>query len=213
MENQVETPVQNNKLKRLKEVLDSLNINLNNTSLIQDNKIIYIVNNQTYRTVMPNQRERVEAEDRRDILYTKLVTEGKYKTESQWRKILKENQDIDIAKLEVEKDTIIEKLKDTLLTLNERATGDPSIVNLKTEIKEIHDSFQKLSIQIADYLQPCIESRLKKEYIEYLTYACTEKPEKDNWVKVWNSFEDYQKDNSIIAHKAIEYLTKLIFTV
>lgn len=200
------------KFKRLQNILEELDININNQTLIQDNKILFQVEDHLYRCRMPNQQERFYADQKKNQLYLDLIQQPKTVTKKQLIKILKEHQNIDIDKLEHEKLTLSQKIKELYLDLVPYSDNEKKNIDSKKEkVEEIEKELMRLSLEISTYLGPCIESQVDACYIEYLTYLCTEKLKKeDQWISTWKTFEDFQNAERKLLNKSIESLTNLI---
>jgi len=194
-------------------VLD--NLGLNDSTIIQDNTLPFLIEDKFYRCRMPNQKEKTEAEDRRNRLYFKLLKEGGYLTRKQLKTLLKDKQDVDIEELELEKTKLLTQLQDFYLTLAQKMTEEAEVITtLKKEIVDIRAKYMKVSFEIITLLSACIEDRLEKEYMEYLTYLCTEQLEENGtWSKIWGSYDDFQSKNSKLENKAVEHLVYLFVNI
>lgn len=201
--------------EHIQSLLGTLESTLNDTSIIQDNKLNFIIEDSLYRCRMPNQREKTEAEDRKNRLYIKLLQEGGFLTRKQLKNLLKENQNIDIDKMEEEKYKLVTELQNLYLTLAPKLSSDIDAINsLKEKILNVKKAHMDISLEIVNYLSPCIEDRLEKEYIEYLTYLCTEKcVGNDTWEKTWATYNDFQNQNSKLENKAVEHFVYLFVNV
>lgn len=203
-----------NTLAQIKEILDTMEIKIDNTSLIQDNKIVYKFNEKLYRCRMPSQRERSEAEDKKNKCQTRLMAEGGYKSRVQLKQILKENGTIDIEALEAEKLKLTDELKQAWLDLallhdNEKE----AIEKMKNKAIDIENKHYDICMQIANYLSPSLDDRVEKEFVEFLTCVCTEQLVPDNkevWEPVWKDFKAFQDDVTHLPNKAVLILTHLL---
>jgi hypothetical protein len=65
-------------------------------------------------------------------------------------------------------------------------------------------------MDIATYLSPCLESRLEKFYIEFVTSVCTEQRVGEEWKRVWNSFDEFNNADTTISNKALANFTWLL---
>jgi len=203
-----------NSLAKIKDILDSMEVKIDNTSLVQDNKIVYKFNDRLYRCRMPSQRERAEAEDFKNKIQIRLMSEGGYKSRSQLKKILKENGTIDLNSLEAEKLQLQDDLKQVWLDMAILLDEDQSAIDImKAKAIEIENKHYDICIEIANYLSPSMEDRVEKEYVEYLTYHCTERTKLDSiegWEPVWKSFKEFQDDTTYLPNKAVVILTHLL---
>ncbi len=201
-------------LQKIKDILDTMDVKIDNTSLIQDNKIIYKFNDKLYRCRMPSQRERAEAEDFKNKCQVRLMSEGGYKSRNQLRKILKENGTIDLDTLEAEKLKLQEDLKQVWLDMAVLLDEEQSAIDImKAKAIAIENKHYDICIEVANYLSPSMEDRIEKEYVEYLTYFCTEKIKLDSsdaFEPVWKSFKEFQDDTSYLPNKSVVILTHLL---
>lgn len=206
------------KLEQIKDILASLNDTILQSHLIQDNKYTFNFQDKLYRVKMPSQRDKVNANDIMNKLYMKLINENmklpeneRHKTRVQLKQALKDSGLIDIAQLEKNKADLYKELNNLYNELAQVLSENiETIKQYEQKIIPIRDEFQKVSITIANYLQASIEDRKEKVYYEYLTYTCTEYLENNNWVKVWNQFEDYQNETSGLEDKAAEGMIALL---
>ncbi len=213
----MQTQMSEEKLERIKQLLLELDSKSFDQAIIQDNKIIFPYKKGLYRCKMPNQKIQSICEDDKNKYQIKLLEEGGYKTKSQLKIILKEKQDIDIDILEKQREEIRTRLKDAFMDLAQ-TSGDN-----KSKLKERRDKVQKVReelieciAEICECLAPSLEERVLKRYYEYATYLCTEKQtpgEDEKWVKVWDSFEKFEEDETILAYKAVQYLRTLLMSI
>lgn len=202
------------KIEQIKEILKDIDFDNTNQGIIQDNKIIFVCENKVYRCKMPNQRIQSECEDEKNIFQIKLLKEGKYVTRNKLKEILKKNQDIDIDELEEEKLKIKDTLKDAYLDLASIPTSSKEkLIKQKEKVQKIREDLIRVTFDICESLAPCLEERVMKRYYEYLAYSCTEKQTKkehDTWEKNWFDYEEFEKDETKLSYKAIEYIRILL---
>lgn len=205
------TPI---KMEDYLEMLESIDIDFDNPSLIQNNKSAFMVENKMYRCNMPSQYETSLAYDMKNKLYTKLIKEGEYLTTKQIKKYLKENQDIDIEGIEKEKLELENEIKNLYLVLVAKVKENKEdIEDLKSQIGDIKARHLELSIEVSNHISASIEQRVEKEYLEFLTCLCTDKliENSDNkWIKVWDDWEYFKKDNTKIANKAVAMMASIL---
>jgi hypothetical protein len=202
-------------VEKIKEMLDELEIDSFNQSLIKDNKIIFLIDNMVYRCTMPTQKHLTLAEDLENRLKITMLQNNQYATRSKLKKILKENQNIDIDSLEEKREDVQKKLRHVLLDIaNTLTEEDDKLDKLKKKKKNIEEELTEVIYEITDNLNPCIENQTQKKYYEYITHVCTEKQTGDDkWGLVWASLEEYENDNSKLAHTAVAYLQTLMINI
>jgi hypothetical protein len=210
-----------NKLEEIHNIFSELDNQILNSELIQDNKLMFLFDEKIYRVRTPNQKEKVIADNERNKLYIRLVSENvtlpleqRHKTKDQLKEILKYTN-IDIDALEKEKEVILKEIRELYLELALKLSHQSNEIKfLQDKIKLSLEKLQKKAFEITTYLLPCIESRLEKEYVEFLAALCTEKviseDNNDKWVSVWSSLEEFQNENSGLENKAVEGMVKLL---
>ncbi|MHA2012767.1 MAG: hypothetical protein ACTSWG_10410 [Candidatus Helarchaeota archaeon] len=198
-----------------KEILETIEDGLLNPEMVQDNKVNFCHGKELYRVKMPSQEVLSYADNEKNKLYNKLIQESDQLTEEQIIKIFKEKRDINIEELKKQSKEIEKKLHDEYINLvKKRDEQKEKIEEIKIKIKKIRKEHEDIAFNIAKYLSSSIETQVKNKYMNILTSHCTEKYQKKEnkgeWNKVWNSFEDYQKDDSKLPHLAIGFLTHLM---
>ncbi len=180
-------------------------------SLILDNKICFMVNDNLYRVRMPNQGEQSLAEHKRNLMQLDYLKQEGCITKSQLIAQLKQGGVIDIERLEETREYLTKELKKFWFMLATKDSTDKNKISEYSEkITQIQDNLQDLSLDMATYLSPCLESRLEKFYIEYLTSVCTEERFNDEWKSIWNNFDEFIKADTLLTNKAIANMTWLL---
>lgn len=210
----------------IEEVLQEINKNLLNPELIKDNKLHFKVNEIVYRVRMPNQRQYSEAERIKNAYYVDLIQ--KATTDPENCKIRKEKDLIeDLKKTEIidvvsQKEKIAQIDKDMMQTYFSMASLKDTDINaikkLTEKIKSFENARHVLSMEIAQYIAPSLENQVEDKYMEYLTYLCCEIfdnkiDDKEEWKRTWNSFQDYEKDDTKVPLIALGRLTELMLNV
>jgi hypothetical protein len=197
--------------ENLNEGLEFLQKNNFDDSLIKDNKLCFIDNEILYRVRMPNQGEQSIAEQKRNLKQLEYIKQEGCITENKLISQLKESGVIDIDKLEKTKENLSKELKKYWFSLATKDSSDKNkIVEYSEKITQIQNELQNLAMDISTYLSPCLEKRLEKFYIEYMTYICTEKCIDQEWKRVWNSFDEFNMAESSLSSKAMTYVTWLL---
>jgi hypothetical protein len=195
----------------LNESLADLAKNNFDDSLIKDNKLCFILDEKLFRVRMPTQGEQSLTEQRRNLAQLEYVKQDGCITKSQLIKQLKENKVVDIEALESTKEDLTKDLKKYWFLLATKDSGDKAKLEEYSEkISKIQTALQNIAMDIATYLCPSLESRLEKFYIEYMTSLCAEEQIKDKWVKIWETFDDFNSTNSPLTNKATTSMTWLL---
>lgn len=187
-------------IDELKETLVSYD-----SSIIQDNKLGFTIEENQYRVCMPSQRILELAERAKHSAWVKLLREPNTITRKKLITLLKDTQDIDIKELENKKEDLKKALHDAYISLHHTKDNDTKRIELYTQkIQEIRTQSLELFWEIEEYLSACIENQIEAIYLKTLACHCTEtyNKETNKWKNVWNNYEEFQKDNSRIATEA-----------
>jgi len=195
----------------LTESISDLSTNNFDDSLIKDNKLCFIIGDILYRVRMPNQGEQSLTEHKRNLIQLDYLKQEGCITKNQLIVQLKNSGIIDIVKLEEQKEELTKDLKKYWFVLATKDSEDKNkIIEYSEKISKIQNNLQQLAIDISTYLNPCLESRIEKFYLEYLTVLCTEQRIGEEWKKVWNTLEDFNNADSSLSNKAIAYQSWLL---
>lgn len=202
----------------MKEVLKNLEKDFLNPELIRDNKLFFIDKDKKYRAKMPSQENLSDATDCYNREYIKLIQQGNTMFEKTLIKVLKEKQDIDVNEMQEQANKIeLEMIQNHIEASSKRDSEKKAIDKLEKEYEDLKNKRMDIILERAKYLSPAIEIKAKDEYYKFLTSSCVEEFKKDdnkeNWVLVWNSYNDYKKDRSNLAYIALGKLTELMINV
>lgn len=213
--------VNTEKVEAIKQIIRDVDMSYNNHSIIQDNKIHFNHEKGSYRCVMPNPRQQSEAEDIKNSFQRNNL--GKYPTVSQYKKELKEKQDIDIDALQKKRVEAKEEVQARWLTLSGLLSNEPEeIESERVKLDQAKMKLLAIITEIEEYLSPCLEKKSSKKYNEYLAFLCTEKAIRDDskeadkrtkWVPVWQDFNEFETQNTILANVAIANMQDLLLEV
>jgi len=203
------------KLSNLQELVDELNIDLLDDSIVKSNMLPFLHEDKLYRVKMPTQRDLALAREVEDKLKIKLLRAEDTITRKSLMKVLKDKQGIDIEVLDSKREKYATKLKDLYLALAQSNDKElKRIKKFKELIKKVKSQHMSISVEISDYLSPSIENQVETAYIKYLTSVCTEKNIKDNeWELVWATIEDFENDRSALPNMANLCFSRLFLTL
>ena len=201
-----------NEQEMFNEAVENLEENLMNSSLIQDNKLLFPIGTKLYRVRMPNQSEQSQAETYRNKKYLELISSGSCTTEVKLIEMLKTSGVADVEELRNEKRKITKELEAIYVNLAVRySSEEKTIEKFKVEAEALKNKLRNLSVAISELLIPSIETQIEKAYLEKITSLCTEKCVAENkWEAKWSSFEEFQKDDPKITDIATTYITWLL---
>jgi len=182
-----------------------------NTALIIDNKICFVIEESLYRVRMPNQGEQAFAESKRNLAQLEYLKQPGCITQKQLIQQLKESGVLDVKKLEENKEILLKKLKQYWFMLATKDSDNADKIAEYTQfIVDTQDALKEISLEIATTLSPCLESRLEKFFVEFMTNLCTEKKENDSWIPVWKTMDEFNKADSELTNRAVANMTWLL---
>jgi len=201
-----------NKNEIAKEALKAL-IEIEETTkmenLIKDNKIEWKIDNISYRVRKPDFTEEEEISTIRRKKYLEYMKDPSYLFKKQWIAQYQE-KGIDITAMETKIRGLNEEIKDSLLRLA-KSTEPNDISTLKQEILKKRDEQFSISIEITDLLTHSIENQLLIFINSFITYLVLEKKDGENWIKVYNNYNDFMKSGDKCISQAFYYINFLIY--
>jgi hypothetical protein len=79
--------------------------------------------------------------------------------------------------------------------------------NFKNEIEILNSEIGLLSIRKTSFLEFSLENQVMIYTYSYLTYLLAEKKEGENFVRVWNTYADFENDKENLVNKFSYYVT------
>jgi len=180
---------------------DLENGNFNN-GIIQDNKLVFSVGDKSYRVRMPSQSEQAIVDNKRNIAQLEYIkTEGCI-TKKQLIHLLKEKSVFDVEQVEEQREALTKELKQYWFMLATKSSENKQgIEDLKVKINDVQNKLKSIAIDIATQLAPSLESRLEKFTVEYMCFLCTDVLNGKEWVRAWETFDDYKKEGSELTDR------------
>lgn len=209
--------------ENLMEVLEELQKDTLNTEEIQDNKLFFMFDDNSYRVRMPNQKENAIANNYKNKIYIQLLQEKNddgnpaHMMLKNLIILLKETNQADIAQFDKLAKELENELTQLYLTLAKKKTSEKKVIKkIKTEMAVVRNKRLAIIIEKAGYLSPAIEHQTQDDYYRCMTAICTEKlvdEEKDKWTKVWSKFSQFEKDSTKLPYLSLGKFTELMFGV
>jgi macrodomain Ter protein organizer (MatP/YcbG family) len=193
--------------------MEQLQLSYFNNRIIQDNKLIVIIEDKTYRVHMPIQSEQALVEHQCNLAHLKYLKEDGCISKEKLIKQIKEIGLFNIEESEAKRELLVKELKRYWNILATQSSDNKaSIQECIDKLTKIEGELKQLAVEIAKHLAPALESRLDKVMVEYLTFLCSDVQEVDGkWIRVWNNFEDFQKaDSSLVEKLAVEMMWLLL---
>jgi len=201
--------MEKSKAQILTDSISNLELNNFDNGIIQDNKLIFIVEDKCYRVRMPIQSEQALVDQKRNLMQLEYINQEGCITRKQLIYKLKLSGLFDFDKIEEKKEALTKELKQYWFLLATKST-ESVISELKEKINKIQSELKDIAIEVATQLAPSLESRLEKFTVEYLSFLCTDIQKDKEWVRVWETFEDYQKSSSELTDKVAGQITWLM---
>ena len=200
--------------KKLNEIMELEGVG----DFLKDNEFKFEYKGVQYKVHKPTYKEKQEAYNKRIIKYSQLLKEknedGSFKysiEEDLIREYKARGIDIDIINKNIE--TLIMDKERLMLRLGKALKEEAPKNELdlyRKEIEKINKELERLTLKKTTLLEFSIETQVLLYFYSYLTSLVAEKydigkdlgeenKEEGKWVKVWNSFEEYQNaDENLI---------------
>lgn len=194
-----------------KQMDDLLNMN-EISDLIKNNEKIFEFKGISYRIKKPTYKQRQEVYNKRVEKYIGLLKDTKFPLEKDLRKLYKE-RDIDIDKMDIELTNKVKSRNDLMIKLGEELKNkspESTLKLLTQEIESKNDEINDLSMNKSSLLEFSLEQQISVFIFSYYTYVLTEKKEGENWVKVWNTFEEFENDDQDLINKSAYFITVML---
>lgn len=205
------------KLLRIQALINDIEMDFKDESLIKDNKLYFNIGVDNFRVRMPSVREYKIANQLRKQKELELLETSKQWKREEIKKILKEKQGVDLDVLANEQQKIKEEIQETFLSLAPLSSDETEeIQKYKDKLAELKLKFVKILTDITEYYAGSFESQIEDYYMEYLTYLCTERAtdiDNDKWEKVWPTLLDFENSNSVVMNKSVEKMSHLLLHI
>lgn len=204
-----------NKEQEINELIRKATEALNLTEisdLIKSNEKVFEINGIIYRIKKPTYKQKQEVYKKRIEKFSELIKNDKYLLEKDLKtQYLKRGIDIDKINLDIRNK--VTKRDDLMLKLGEEiknSAADNVLELLKKEIKEYNTEIQEISLNKSSLLEYSIEQQMNIFVFSYFAYLLAEKKDGENWVRVWNSYEEYENGEQEIINSFSYYATMLV---
>lgn len=202
--------------QNLKEITEIINKSIDLAALeeaLQKNYFEVEIDGELYRIKKPGFAQKQAVYEAKIKKISSLLKEGVLMFERDLRESLKA-RGVDIEQFE--KDIIeIEKKKKYTQDLLGKALadkkGEDELNAMKDSIEALQQEQADLSIAKTQYLQMSIEHQVLVYSYAYLTTLVAEKLVDEKWVKIWDTYEAFQKEeNESLVNKISLYASLMI---
>jgi len=196
----------------IKEVKDKITeiLNLGEVEeLIKSNEKIFEENGITYRVRKPTSKQKQEAYQKKIEKFTELLRNDKFTLEKDL-KTLYLKREIDVDSITQQIRTKMTSRDDLMFKLGEAIKEKapvPDLETFKKEIEVLNDEIQNLSVEKTRLLEYSIEQQVMIYTYSYLTFLIGEKKVGEEWIRIWNTWEEFEEDKDKIANRISYYCT------
>jgi len=194
-------------LKALSEIEDTLKVE----NLVKDNVISFDVDGAKYRIRKPTYSETEEGSEAKRKEYLRLIKDDSYLFRKQWIETYSK-KGINIAEMENKVKSAKYEMETMMLRLA-TAQGPKEIEDLKKEVLKLKDEQFTISMQVTDLLNYCIETQIEIFSLSYSAYLALEKQIEEEWVKPFESFDEFRKSEDNATQLALMYISYLIYNI
>jgi hypothetical protein len=193
--------------KKLVELLNLSDIE----DLLKSNEKIFEYEGITYRIKKPNFKQRQEAYTKRVEKFTELLRNEKYLLEEDLKTSYKK-RGIDVDAITLELTNKSKRRDDLMLQLGEalkKMSPETDLQLYKKEIEFLNDEIQRTFLKKSSLLEFSIENQVLIFIYSYLTFLLAEKKIGEDWVRLWNNWEEFQNSNEPLVNKFTYYATMM----
>jgi len=178
--------------------------------LLSNNVIDFEFKNNQYRVCKPTFKHKKLAYDRKIVMVNKLIKDVNYMFAADLKKVLKDVRGIDIDALDTQFNFLQKQTEEKQNQLGQALKDnvpEDELLIYKSEIQKIQKEQEEISFKKSSYLESSIENQVEVETYAYLTYLITQKKSGDNWVAVWDSYDDFLNTEEGLINLATFYTT------
>jgi hypothetical protein len=188
---------------------------------VKKNKIEFEYEGKKYRVRKPIPKERQEVSKLRMEKHVSLLKEKdengdfKYMSERDLINLYKE-RGVNIDDMDKKLKHYRKKEQDLMFKLGKaikEKKGKNELDAYKKEIVQYRELMQELGVKKTQLLELSIEQQIMIFVYSYFTSKITEKLEKEKWVNVWESYDDFLNDTEELTNKAISHAVLIINNV
>ena len=202
--------------KKIAEIVDLNKVE----ELVKNNEVTFEVNNITYKVKRATYKQKADTYSKKIEKFIELLKNDKYMLEDDIKKLyLKRGTDIDALTQKL--NLLFNNRENLMFRLGEAITNkvpENELEPFKKEIDSINKEIQSLTFNKTSLLESSIESQTMVYAYSYLTFLTVEKlvkgkdlgegnKEADSWIRVWNTWEEFENSEDAVINKASYYVT------
>lgn len=166
---------------------------------IQNNEIKFDLDGISYRVRKSNFKEKQEANQFRMKRFVELLKDKEVLLQKDLIKIYKD-RGIDIEGIDKQVLELDGQQKALMLDLGKAIKENrskPELEQYKQEIINATNSIQGLQQEKQQLLEYSLENRILMEVYSYMIWMIAEKKQGENWVKIWNTYEEFLSSDNM----------------
>ena len=183
-------------------------------SVLNSNEKEFEVDGVTYRVIRPTHKQRQEAYQKRITKYSELLKDKNYMLESDLKKLY-DSRGIDTDEMLKTIKTKSDRRDKLMIQLGEALTtnaSDTELNSFKDEISILNSEIQDISIKRTMLFEVSLEQQVLIHTISYLTFLIVEKKDGENWIKAWNTYEEFENCSDKLINRSTYYVTLIAGT-
>jgi hypothetical protein len=164
--------------------------------IIQKNEYEFSIGDINYKVVKSTFAEKQLINKFRIKKFNEFLKDENMILEKDLRVALK-NKGIDINEMDNKIINLERKKKDLQLKLGKALVdkvADSELKEYKSEIESVISEQQTISIEKNKFMEFSLEGQLTNSVYLYMTYIVTKKKVGEEWAKVWDTYEDFERN-------------------
>jgi hypothetical protein len=206
---------------RMAKLLEDLQRGIENNIIeeaVRDNKVSFDYKDSKYRVHRPTFKDKQDAYKEKARKHIEFLKSGEYETEESLKKILK-SRGVDISEIDTKTNDLMLKRNDIFMKMGEmikEKRDEKDLLPFKDELEKINSEIGTLGIKKYQHLEYSLENQINVYSYLYMTYLVSEKmfidetTKEEKYVKCWNSYSDFEKENEELVNKCALYTSLFV---
>lgn len=199
-------------INKIKQEVQTLVDTSNIEKILVENEANFTYKGLKYKILQPTFEQKQEVNQKRIVKYIALLKDKNSILEKDLIELYK-TRGIDIKAMDTQYESLEKDKEDYFLKLGravEENKEEKELIIYRDEIKKIVESQQSIMAEKSMLLDSSIESQMNVFYYVYLASMVTQKlDENNNWVKAWDSYEDFIKEKESLINLTVFYVSIL----
>lgn len=181
-------------------------------NMLQKKEMEFDFDNVRYKVAQPTFDQKQEANKERVKKYMELLKDPTFLMEEDLIKLYAA-RGINVKQLDIDTQALEKKREDIMVQLGEAIKNDKpdsDLLVFKTEIEALNTELQTLAMKKIMYLESSVESQVMIHTYTYFGFLCTMKKDGENWVRAFNSMEEYKSIPSDLMNLIVFYTSFMV---